>query len=538
MLLSKLLGGTVAAAPVSSTWSLDNVSFNGGEFQNFKLDNNTSLNADGLFFKPDGTKFFMVSANNDLLQEYAVSEPWNIATASFVRSTPTTGSAQPRALFFSSDGLSVYMTDGQSYTVREYSLGSAWNISSFTFVASVPVSAAETSPYGISFKPDGTKMYIAGSNSDRVHGYSLSTPWRVSTATYAGIGASTPKIGDMTDIQFKSDGTKLYKVENSGVFMREYSLSTPWDLTTTTLASSFSLSDIGAYAIGGFMFKDDGTKMYVARYNTLHTYSLGTPWDISTAVYLQPLTDIYKINEPDVLTWALSFKTDGTKMYVHGWQYDNVYEYNLVVPWEIHTASYFQSYYVGTQIGMGVGISFKPDGLRMFMIDADIDSVGEYSLVTAWDVSTASHVQTVSTAPGETSPTDIFFRADGFKMYTASANGGGGVNEFDLGVAWDISTIVWSRFYRMLEAGSIGAVFFDPTGTKMFGASDTLGKGIFEYTLSTPWNVSTATYVQSYAIDGFSITPHGMYFRPDGEAMFILSDNTEEVVYAFDLVDV
>jgi len=44
------------------------------------------------------------------------------------------------------------------------------------------VSAQEATPYGLAFSPDGTKMYIVGQTNDTVYQYTLSTPWNVSTA--------------------------------------------------------------------------------------------------------------------------------------------------------------------------------------------------------------------------------------------------------------------------------------------------------------------------------------------------------------------
>jgi len=42
------------------------------------------------------------------------------------------------------------------------------------------VGGEEASPWGVFFKPDGTKMYVVGFSADTVFQYSLSTPWDVS----------------------------------------------------------------------------------------------------------------------------------------------------------------------------------------------------------------------------------------------------------------------------------------------------------------------------------------------------------------------
>ena len=44
-----------------------------------------------------------------------------------------------------------------------------------SFVDSFSVSGQETTPYGLAFNTDGTKMFVTGSNSDNVNEYTLST---------------------------------------------------------------------------------------------------------------------------------------------------------------------------------------------------------------------------------------------------------------------------------------------------------------------------------------------------------------------------
>lgn len=43
---------------------------------------------------------------------------------------------------------------------------------------------------GLSFKTDGTKMYILNATNDSVYQYSLSTAWDVSTASYDSVSFS------------------------------------------------------------------------------------------------------------------------------------------------------------------------------------------------------------------------------------------------------------------------------------------------------------------------------------------------------------
>ena len=54
-------------------------------------------------------------------------------------------------------------------------------------------------------------------------------------------------------------------------------------------------------------------------------YDFGTAWDISTASYSQN----FSVASQEITALGLAFKTDGTKMYIVGFDSDTVYQYSL-----------------------------------------------------------------------------------------------------------------------------------------------------------------------------------------------------------------
>jgi DNA-binding beta-propeller fold protein YncE len=194
---------------------------------------------------------------------------------------------------------------------------------------SFDVGSEEPNPYGLFFKPDGTKLYIVGNKNDTVYQYSLSTAWDISTASYdnesfyVGSEDSTP-----LGLFFKPDGTKLYIIGNGNDTVYQYSLSTAWDISTASYDNeSFYVRSEESAPLGLF-FKPDGTKFYIVGYgdDTVYQYSLSTAWDISTASYDNESFDVG--SEESSLT-GLSFKPDGTKLYIVGYVNDTVYQYSL-----------------------------------------------------------------------------------------------------------------------------------------------------------------------------------------------------------------
>ena len=108
----------------------------------------------------------------------------------------------------------MYISGGNTGAIYQYALSIAWDVSTANYEDEKfkSVSSEDASPFGVFFKPDGTKMYIVGYNNDTVYQYALSTPWDVSTATFEtgkfkSVGTQATLL---YDIYFKPDGTKMY----------------------------------------------------------------------------------------------------------------------------------------------------------------------------------------------------------------------------------------------------------------------------------------------------------------------------------------
>ena len=141
----------------------------------------------------------------------------------------------------------------------------------------------------------------------------------------------------------------------------------------------------------------------------------------------------FSVSSQDSSPEGIAFKPDGTKMYILGSAGDDVNEYTLSSAWDVSTASYVQSFSVSLQETGPEGIAFRFDGFKMFIVGSGGDEVNEYTLSSAWDISTASYVQSFSIEGQETSPTGIAFKnPDGTIMYIVG-NSGDKVYQYYLG---------------------------------------------------------------------------------------------------------
>jgi len=252
----------------------------------------------------------------------------------------------------------------------------------------------------------------------------------------------------------------------------------------------------------------------------------GDTWygDISTASYTQS----FSVSAQETSPQGLFFKPDGTKMYVIGTSGDDVNEYNLSTAWDISSASYLQNFSVSAQEVIPTEVFFNPDGTKMYVLGENGQDVNEYNLSTAWNVSTASYLQNFSVSAQETGPRGLFFNPEGTKMFVIG-DSGDDVNEYTLSTGFDISTASYSQnFLVSAQETSPSAIHFSPDGTQMYilGFS---GDDVNQYTLSTGFDVSTATYSQNFSVSAQDTNPRGLFFKTDGTEMYVLGTTGVDV---------
>ena len=255
----------------------------------------------GIQFNNDGTKMFIVDQGS-VIYEYALSTAYNPSTASYssVNFDVSSQESTAKAFIFNNDGTKFYVVGSGNDTVYQYTCSTAYSMATASYASkSFSVSSQDSSPTGISFNSDGTKMFMAGSGSDAVYQYTLSTGFDVSTASYDSVTLSvTSQTSQPTDLAFNSDGTKMFIVENTNDSVFQYNLSTGFNLATASYSStSFSVASQEA-SPNGLTFNSDGTKMYVVGLSndTVYQYSVSattysTTFDCENANVFETVLD-------------------------------------------------------------------------------------------------------------------------------------------------------------------------------------------------------------------------------------------------------
>ncbi len=236
----------------------------------------------------------------------------------------------------------------------------------------------------------------------------------------------------------------------------------------------------------GFTFSNDGTKMFLTGNNgdDVNEYTLTTGFDVSTASFV----DSFDISSQELGPRDLAFSADGTKMFVVGVIGDDVNEYTLSTAFDVSTSSFVDSFDISSQENSPTGLAFNNDGTKMFIAGNGGDDINEYTLTTGFDVSTASFVDSFDVSSQDTAPNGLTFNSDGTKMYVVG-NQGNDINEYDLTLGFDVST---ASFVGALDVSSQDsapkAISFSHDGTKLF-VLGTTNKSVFEYTLTTPFSL-------------------------------------------------
>ena len=271
-----------------------------------------------------------------------------------------------------------------------------YDIAGATFTAAEYVHANFTNCTAITFNGDGTKIFAAGGGYDRIASYTLTTAYDISTASYDSNPLVTSSYeGNPNGLQFNADGTKLFFCGSAANRIFVYNLTTGYDLSTASIGNSgngvsFASQDNNTRDM---KFKPDGTVLYVVgqQYDKVYQYSLSTAFDITTISYA---SKSFSVTSQESTPEGIDFTPDGTKMFIIGEQYNDVFQYNLSTAWDVSTASYANtSFDLGSRQALSSAVIFNPNGTKMFTAGRSADNINEF------DTSAKSYSQVAKITP-------------------------------------------------------------------------------------------------------------------------------------------
>ena len=499
-----------------------------------------------IHFSPDGTKMYILAAISPYaVHQYTLSDPWELNTSTVISVTYggirvllSVAETNPTSLEFNATGTMMYVMGISQDKIYQYPINPLypWDLTYATGTPTSSISFASTDNqvWGISFGNNGNLLYLTGNNTSALYTYTLSAPYTVDSGTIT-LKNSITLIGQgsaRTCIRISTDGKKLYMSDSTTDLIYQYTMRTPWDINTMNYDNvSFSIASQES-SISGMHFKPDGTAFYIIGYagSTVYQYSMSTPWDLTTAGY----TGNSGIPNPSVASARIALNSTGTRLYTM-YSTNTVTQHNLTTPWEIRTLTTNQS---SASIDANSADLYISEDQRNFFIlgraTATNDLLYQYYMPTAGSLTSMTNPQNKSLT-GFDNPESMYFSADMSKMYIL--NSSGVLHQFTISEgAWKVTNTIPNKnanFVMTTQNSAMGCFFINNTGTIMIAVGNTSPCTIFRYTLTTPWDTSTATptlgvgNIQISKYIGNIITAAtSVQVSPDGINLFILQTST------------
>ena len=233
------------------------------------------------------------------------------------------------------------------------------------------------------------------------------------------------------------------------------------------------------------------------------------------------------------------FSPDGTKMFsLVG---ARVVQFRISVPWDITKIEIAaKELYVGAQATTGgVSVAISSDGTKLYVTSNASDIVYQYALSTPFDLSTGSYSGKSKDVSAQADAAyGIVFMDSGSKMLVCGQTNDR-VYQYALSTAWDVSTASYSSLSLDVSAQTtapVGIAINENAKRLLVGGY--LTDSISQYSASSAFDVSTASYDSlsldvSAQISVDNLT--GIAFSADGRKLFAGSDASFGFIYEYNL---
>ena len=272
------------------------------------------------------------------------------------------------------------------------------DIDAFTYVTTHDPTSNQTSVNGLNFSPDGFTMFVP--DFGRTDQYTLGVKWDPASAGSQVSMPNLPGSRSWVFVTFNAAGTRAYYYNpGSTDFLRTQTLSEPYDLTTAN--NDEATEGFGDRPLNGssMLLLDNEQDFYLldssgGSRNKVYHHIMSVAGDITTsalgpsgtsgALDFAAEADTQQANTMD-------FSPNGTKLYIGHNSIDTIFQYDMSVAYDISTAVYSGKSLVLQGLGSPeVALSFfhgmhirKDTGKSMFIQHGDNSNffVDEYTTI-------------------------------------------------------------------------------------------------------------------------------------------------------------
>ena len=268
--------------------------------------------------------------------------------------------------------------------------------------------------------------------------------------------------------------------------------------------------------------------------NTTIQNGTTSSWDIRNMSYGTTFTFPTMDSTPS----SFAVSPDGKKSLFIGVTGDRVYQLdmNASFPWNFsNTLCSYNNIFlpIGTAnalVGEGTPLDLyvDPTGSNLFICGTVTNTIFRFSLPTPWSLVGASTTPVSSFATG-LQTNSIFFKPDGTILYILDSSAKL-LYQYPLtGAAFDITQRGTAVTKPMTIETTVNYFRFKPDGTKLYVFGQT-SDFIYQYNLSTPWDISTVSYDGiSGRVFATTRTTGGFVFKPEGDYMFTMDRTNSQI---------
>lgn len=496
--------------------------------------------------------------------------PWmpgntELFETSYVHEPQSFRSAQGGWSWIDSNTALLYCDNTYEHALQKYTVSTPYDISTRAVNPTQVFNANNTHwhQWAKSFFGDednGTFIVLADSNG--LFRYDLTEAWNVATIpsepnqyyAFGNVLPDTNRPTEMSSVFMNKAGDKLFytdQISDQDIHMKE--LSTPWDLTT--VSASTTTYDSATYGL----ITSDST----APSPQGNSYCCGILWNetiqsdhtvnVANSTFLAIGANSYFDHSTATATTGglqkfLRWKFDGRTAICSAADNKKVISLKLSQPWVISSATYDNAN-LSSDFSSVVGISasfvrdfhIKDNGKRAWVLFDTPERIYQLDFTTPWDLSTAQYNSVSFLVDGTvlSSSMDMYSMAvneDGTRIIMTDEvptlqTGTPKFWQINVSTPWDLSTASYSGNSLTVNPAGQGwsqedrpAVYISPRGDFMASIGPTIDH-MHQWTLSTPGDISTATYDYTYTgVSNENGNPRGVSFSTDGTFMYIMNN--------------
>lgn len=505
-----------------------------------------------LHISDDGTKMYIVGTTNDRIYQYSMSTPYDVSTSTFVNFYAFgTTVVDPTGLYIAPDGKKLFVLGSSADTIYSYTFVIAWDVTTLTYDSkSFSVTTQEATPRALAVKPDGTKFWIVGTTNDTIYEYNLSTAWDLATASYASISLSvTAQDATPFGLAWNSTGTSFFILGGTNDQIYSYSAVTAWTLTGASHNGTVSGSLNAVIPVDtvtgtvGYYFVPGTKNHYVVDNGTDKVY-----WLTSRAIdglSAGVNSNRFTLNESYGLGLAtprsVIFRPDGLEFFISDSTTNTINEYSCTSAWTITGATLVSSIpMAGRTTTANFSSTFarffiSSDGSYVFMSDFSTGNLSRYVARNPWNMNRLYFTQS-SSSTFPASSNAFCFSWDGLNLYYVS---GTTFYRRSLTSPWDLNTISVATTYSdatyLGGTNTLTGIYISQDGLYLYGLTAASAR-VYKYSMSTPYDITTATFNSTAYIEDINPDPNGgLFASPNGDYMFV-TDQTNDTLYKYVMI--